>query len=74
MDVAQLIKSGTGLEAATVNIDGWDIHSSQGNGTGRQAAALERFSQGIKAFVTDLGDLIDHVVLLTSTEFGRTAH
>lgn len=74
MEVAQLIKSGVGLEAATVDIGGWDTHSSQGNANGRQARSLERFSQGITAFVTDLGDLMQDVVLLSATEFGRTAH
>ena len=72
--VAQLIKAGVGLEAATVDIGGWDTHSSQGGANGRQASALSRFSQGITAFVTDLGSLMNDVILLTSTEFGRTAH
>jgi len=74
MEVAQLVKSGVGLEAATIDIGGWDTHSNQGSNNGRQANRLADFSQGITAFVTDLGELMNDVVLLSSTEFGRTAH
>ncbi|NTS77121.1 DUF1501 domain-containing protein [Catenovulum sp. SM1970] len=73
-EVAQLIKSGVGLEAATVDIGGWDTHSNQGTANGSQARSLTAFSQGIHAFVTDLADYMQDVVLLTSTEFSRPAH
>lgn len=73
MEVAQLIKSGVGLEAATVDIGGWDTHSNQGRANGSQARSHASFADGINAFVTDMGDLMADTVLLTSTEFGRTA-
>ncbi len=73
--VAQLIKSGIGLEAATVSITGWDTHSDQGGGnpSGRHYKALQRFAGGISAFVTDMGEAMQDVILLTCTEFGRTS-
>ncbi len=73
--VAQLIKSGLGLEVATVSIGGWDTHSSQGGGelSGRQARAHSSFAGSIAAFYTDMGARMDDVVFLTCTEFGRTA-
>ncbi len=74
--LAQIIKAGVGLEAATVSIGGWDTHSDQGGGAvgGRHYTALQRFGSVINAFVTDLGPRMQDVVLLTCTEFGRTAH
>ena len=72
-DTAQLIKSGVGLEVATVDISGWDTHSNQGGAIGRQASRHQDFAEGIAAFVQDMGQTMDDVVLITSTEFGRTA-
>ena len=73
--VAQLIKAGAGLELATVDIGGWDTHSNQGAGeaTGSQARSLSSFAQGIAALAQDLGPHMNDVVIMTSTEFGRTA-
>ncbi|NPA24413.1 MAG: DUF1501 domain-containing protein, partial [Deltaproteobacteria bacterium] len=72
---AMLIKDGVGLEVAALNIGGWDTHSNQGGAQegGYQSRRLQEFAAGIGAFYTDLGSLIDDVVLLTMTEFGRTA-
>lgn len=73
--LAQIIKAGVGLEAATLSIGGWDTHSDQGGGLpgGRQYGSLARFGDLIDAFVTDLGTHMDNLILLTCTEFGRTA-
>lgn len=74
-DLAHIIRSGLGLEVATVDIGGWDTHDDQGAGGGaanRQAGRLADFSGGIRAFVDDLGPLMNNVVVLTCTEFGRT--
>jgi uncharacterized protein (DUF1501 family) len=74
-DVAHIIRSGMGLEVATVDIGGWDTHDDQGAGGGatlQQGARLAEFSGGIRAFYNDLGPLMSNVVLLTCTEFGRT--
>lgn len=74
-DLAHIIRSGLGLEVATVDIGGWDTHDDQGAGGAaarRQAGCLADFSGGIRAFVDDLGPLMSNVVVLTCTEFGRT--
>lgn len=74
-DLAHIIRSGLGLEVATVDIGGWDTHDDQGAGgaaANRQAGRLADFSGGIRAFVDDLGPLMNNVVVLTCTEFGRT--
>ncbi|MFK5984859.1 MAG: DUF1501 domain-containing protein [Pseudomonadota bacterium] len=71
--VAQLIKSNVGLELATVSLGGWDTHTNQGGVTGTQANRLNNFSSGIHALYHDLGQNMDDVVILTMTEFGRTA-
>lgn len=73
-EVAQLIKASVGLEVATVNSGGWDHHSGQGGAQGTQANRLMDFSAGIAALYHDLGSVyMNNVVILTMTEFGRTA-
>ncbi|NBS59880.1 MAG: DUF1501 domain-containing protein, partial [Betaproteobacteria bacterium] len=71
--VAQLIKSNVGLEIAFADIGGWDTHVNQGSVTGALAGRLDDFAKSIAALVTDLGDKMDDVVILTMSEFGRMA-
>ncbi len=71
--VAQLIKSNIGLEVAFTDIGGWDTHANQGAGQGQLANRLTEFANGISALYADLKDRADEVVILTMTEFGRTA-
>ncbi len=72
---AMLIKDGVGLEVAALSIGGWDTHSNQGGAQegGYQSRRLQEFAAGIGAFYDDLGSRMENVVLLTMTEFGRTA-
>jgi len=71
--IAQLIKSDIGLEVAFTDIGGWDTHANQGAGQGQLAIRLTEFANGISALYADLKDFADDVVILTMTEFGRTA-
>ena len=71
--IAQLIKSDIGLEVAFTDIGGWDTHANEGAGQGQLANRLIEFSTGISALYADLKDRRDEVVILTMTEFGRTA-
>jgi uncharacterized protein (DUF1501 family) len=71
--IAQLIKAGVGLEIAFADIGGWDTHVNQGGATGQLANRLREFGDGVAALVTDLGDRMGDVVILTMSEFGRTA-
>src|SRR5437763_2805854 len=70
---AQLIKAGVGLEVAFTDIGGWDTHVNEGNQQGQLSNLLRQFSQSIAALHIDLGQRMDDVVLLTMSEFGRTA-
>ncbi len=72
-EIAQLIKSGVGLEVAFADVGGWDTHVNQGGSTGQLANRLRDFGDSIGAFVTDMGDRMDDVVILTMSEFGRMA-
>ncbi|MEQ1643387.1 MAG: DUF1501 domain-containing protein [Pyrinomonadaceae bacterium] len=75
--IAQMIKAGIGLEVAFAETGGWDTHSNQSLGNnptqGQLANLLRDFSAAIAAFSTDLGKRMDDVVVLTMSEFGRTA-
>jgi uncharacterized protein (DUF1501 family) len=71
--VAQLLKANLGVEAAFADIGGWDTHQNQGATNGQLANRLKDFSQGIAAFWTDMGDQSEDIVLVTMSEFGRTA-
>ena len=70
--VAQLIKSGVGVEVAFVDIGGWDTHQNQGGEQGQLAQRFRELSRGVRALYDDLGDRMDDVVVLTMSEFGRT--
>lgn len=73
LQIAQLIKAGVGLEVAFADVGGWDTHVNQGGATGQLANRLDDFARSVAALVTDLGDRMGDVVILTMTEFGRMA-
>src|SRR5437867_1343658 len=70
---AQLIKANVGLEVAFTDIGGWDTHVNEGNQQGQLSNLLRQYSSAIAALYTDLGQRMDDVVILTMSEFGRTA-
>ena len=70
MQLARLIKSDVGVEAAFVDLDGWDHHSNE---VGQLTNVLGEFGRGLAAFTRDLGDRMADVVIVTMSEFGRTA-
>ena len=71
--IAQLLKSNLGVEAAFTDVGGWDTHQNQGGVNGQLADRLRDFSLSIAAFWRDLGDSTENVTLVTMSEFGRTA-
>ncbi len=74
--IAQLIKAGVGLEVAftdTGNDIRWDTHTNEGGSRGQLANFFRTFGQAIAAFATDLGKRMDDVLVVTMSEFGRTA-
>ena len=71
-DLAQLVKSGLGLRAATLGVGGWDTHSDMGTArAGYLRDQLADLAGAVAAFATDLGPLMDSVTVVTVTEFGR---
>ena len=68
--IARLIKADAGVEAAFAEMGGWDHH---GNEAGQMATQLGLFSRAIAAFAQDMGDRMEDIVLVTMSEFGRTA-
>ncbi len=73
MQIAQLIKAGVGLEVAFAEVKGWDTHVNEGGSRGQLSNLLRDFAGSIAAFSTDLGKRMDDIVLITMSEFGRTA-
>lgn len=71
--VAQLIKANVGLEVAFCNVGGWDNHVNEGGVEGQLANNLRDLGDALTAFHQDLGDRMEDVVVLTMSEFGRTA-
>ena len=68
---AGLIKTGVGTRCIYVNVSGgFDTHSNQLQNNINDYRPL---GQALAAFATDLGGLLDDVVLMVTTEFGRTA-
>ncbi len=61
------------MEVAFAEAGGWDTHVNEGGARGQLANLLRDFGGAIAAFGTDLGQRMDDVVLLTMSEFGRTA-
>ena len=73
LQVAQLMKADLGVEVAFTDIGGWDHHVNEGSTQGQLANLLREFSQSLSAFWTDLVDLAEETVVVTMSEFGRTA-
>jgi len=72
-ELAQLIKANVGVQVAFADIGGWDHHVNEGSTQGQLANVLREFSQSLAAFWIDLGDLAEDTVVVTMSEFGRTA-
>ena len=70
---AQLIKSNVGVQIAFTDIGGWDHHVNEGAVDGQLGNVLRDFGQSIAAFWVDLGTMAEDTVLITMSEFGRTA-
>ncbi len=68
---AALIRADVGLEAATIDLGGWDTHAAQGSTEGVQAGLLQQLAQGLAAFHQDMGAEMSRVTLSVMSEFGR---
>jgi uncharacterized protein (DUF1501 family) len=72
--VAQLHKADIGLEVTFVDTGGWDNHVNEGGAQGQLANLLRDLGQSLAAFSQDMGDRMEDIVVVTMSEFGRTAH
>jgi len=68
--IARLIKADIGVEVAFADIGGWDTHVNQPNPLSNN---LSDFGQSLAALYQDLGDRMEDVMVVTMSEFGRTA-
>jgi uncharacterized protein (DUF1501 family) len=68
--VARLIKADAGVEAAFAEIGGWDHHINEAP---QLANLLREYGAALAAFAQDMGDRMADIVLVTMSEFGRTA-
>ncbi len=66
--VARLVKAGVGLEAASLDLGGWDSHFTQQT---LLEPLLRNLGAGLAAFRRDLGKEMDRVTVVVMTEFGR---
>ncbi|MEM8960060.1 MAG: DUF1501 domain-containing protein [Acidobacteriota bacterium] len=67
-EIARLIKARVGLEAATLDLDGWDSHLAQGS---IMDPRLRQLGTGLVALHHDLGALAATTTIVVMTEFGR---
>ncbi len=70
-EVARLLKADAGLEAACVDLGGWDTHFGQAAGFEGLAAEL---AGGLAAFSKDLGARMERTAVVVMTEFGRRSY
>jgi uncharacterized protein (DUF1501 family) len=66
--IARLIKSRVGLEAASIDLNGWDSHFGQST---IMDPLMTRLAKGLGAFYRDLGHEMEFTTVVVMTEFGR---
>ncbi len=71
--IGQLLKANIGAEVLFVDCGGWDNHVNEGGVQGQLSNLLKDLGQGMAAFRQDMGDRLENIVLVTMSEFGRTA-
>ncbi|GAB96856.1 uncharacterized protein (DUF1501 family) [Kineosphaera limosa] len=73
-EVARVIKAGAPVEAACLDLDGWDLHRNHGGPFeewGPMRRLVDSFARGLAAFRTDLGSRWGRTTVVTLSEFGR---
>ncbi|MFY9233648.1 MAG: DUF1501 domain-containing protein [Fimbriimonadaceae bacterium] len=70
--VAAMMRANIGMEAAHIDIDGWDTHAQQGSVGGYMAALMDDLGKSLGALYTDLAgaNRMDFTCVVIS-EFGR---
>jgi len=69
--VATLIKADVGIEAAQVDVGGWDTHSGQDPIAGSMFRTMQDFANSLGAFYADVITTGYSVTVVAFSEFGR---
>lgn len=72
-ETARLIKANIGVEVIEIDYGGWDTHQNQGGAAGNYGNLVQTLSDGLAAFHKDLGERMKDTLVLTISDFGRTA-
>ena len=72
--VGKLLADPAGPRVAVIDVPGWDTHANQGTTTGRLAPVLAGLADGLVGLQQAMAPVWNKTVVLTLTEFGRTAH
>jgi uncharacterized protein (DUF1501 family) len=71
--IGMMIKANIGAEVLFLDCGGWDNHVNEGGAQGQLANLLKELGQSLAAFHQDMGDRMADIVVVTMSEFGRTA-
>jgi uncharacterized protein (DUF1501 family) len=71
--IGVMLKANIGVEVLFVDCGGWDNHVNEGGAQGQLSNLLKDLAQSLASFHQDLGDRMNDVVVVTMSEFGRTA-
>ncbi|HYA61837.1 MAG TPA: DUF1501 domain-containing protein, partial [Candidatus Sulfotelmatobacter sp.] len=71
--IGVMIKANIGVEVMFLDCGGWDNHVNEGGAQGQLANLLRDLGQSLAAFHQDMGDRMADIVVVTMSEFGRTA-
>ena len=71
--IGVMIKANIGAEVLFLDCGGWDNHVNEGAAQGQLANLLKDLGQSLAAFHQDMGDRMADIVVVTMSEFGRTA-
>lgn len=69
--IACLVKARVGLEAATIDLGGWDSHFAQAT---LIEPRMTELAEGLRAFHCDLADDMIRTTVVVLTEFGRRVY
>ncbi|NUM54874.1 MAG: DUF1501 domain-containing protein [Candidatus Hydrogenedentes bacterium] len=69
--IAQMLKANVGLEAACLDLGGWDSHFASG---ALMDPLMKQLAEGMAAFHADLNGAMRNTTLVVMTEFGRRVY
>lgn len=73
--VAALLRADVGVEAAALDLGGWDSHELQAPHDGFMFYSMDSLARGLAAFHADLAAAgRRNVIVVVQSEFGRNAH